>query len=500
MSPTAASNLHTTPPNNMPLPTPQTFPSFALPTRSGTVDPNVTSPQQAYSVVQNTPKSSEPEKEPIKDIPAQDSALMEMQSVLHPTTTGKVVQPTTSSQQNSHTHDDAAHSDSQSTQQANLQSAQPTLNAQQSSQKTNNQQLQTINNDDNQQAMPPLPDGWIANLDQNSGHYYYIHLASQSTQWEFPKDVTPLAFKEGKSNGESLSPMKSPSIATATPHSIQAPISAHDEHSSHLRSSVPIPPGFASNITGPFTVPPSPGAQSAMSGIMPSNHAYFGPYLRYTNIDLERCLWLGSVVLVTDLTHPPTLHIHQTTDLSPNPRQLRANPIYDHRGWIFYRYDMDLLMEEHATKWTYAITSHLGCTRNEFVVAGRYETSWRFISHSSNDFCPSVSEKEQNKLGGAGLMWKDVLQKHQECGGFHVQLGLGGQIYADALFEEISALQEWSTINTKEKRRTTPWNEDLEDDVTHAYFQFYTTHFDQPYLRDALACIPHVFALDDHDM
>ncbi|EDN07620.1 predicted protein [Histoplasma mississippiense (nom. inval.)] len=34
---------------------------------------------------------------------------------------------------------------------------------------------------------PPLPEGWIAHLDPNSGQYYYIHLPSQSTQWEFPK-------------------------------------------------------------------------------------------------------------------------------------------------------------------------------------------------------------------------------------------------------------------------------------------------------------------------
>lgn len=99
-------------------------------------------------------------------------------------------------------------------------------------------------------------------------------------------------------------------------------------------------------------------------------------------------------------------------------------------------------MEDNSTKWTYAITSHLGCTRYEFLVAGRYESSWRFIAHSGNDFAISVSANDRAKVGGVGLMWKDVLQKHLETGGFHAQLGLGGQIFADRLWKEIPALKQ----------------------------------------------------------
>jgi hypothetical protein len=43
---------------------------------------------------------------------------------------------------------------------------------------------------------PPLPEGWIAHLDPSSGQYYYIHLPTQSTQWEFPKGPTPLNLNE----------------------------------------------------------------------------------------------------------------------------------------------------------------------------------------------------------------------------------------------------------------------------------------------------------------
>lgn len=54
-------------------------------------------------------------------------------------------------------------------------------------------------------ASPPLlPEGWIAHLDQNSGQYYYIHLPTQSTQWEFPKGPTPLNLNEPLSPSASV--------------------------------------------------------------------------------------------------------------------------------------------------------------------------------------------------------------------------------------------------------------------------------------------------------
>ena len=98
------------------------------------------------------------------------------------------------------------------------------------------------------------------------------------------------------------------------------------------------------------------------------------------------------------------------------------------------------------------------------------------------------------------LMWKDVLQKHAECGGFHAQIGLGGQIYADRLWQDVPMLNQWTIMSGKENRRNAPWTAKHEDDVIHAYFHYYTSHFDQPVLREAFAQIPNILALDDHDM
>lgn len=279
-------------------------------------------------------------------------------------------------------------------------------------------------------------------------------------------------------------PMASPGFAPSTP--------GYPESVMSMQTSTPTVAGF----TGP---PPSAGVD--MYRVAPTNGVYFGPYLRYTNMDIERGLWLGSILLVTDAPQPPTIHIHQSVDLSPNPRQLKANAISVHQRWTFYRYDVDLQMEEEASaKWTYAITSHLGCTRYEFLVAGRHETNWRFIATSGNDFSLNVNANERAKMGGVGYMWKDIMQKHVDCGGFHSQLGLGDQIYADRIWKEIPLLKQWLAMSGKENRKNAQWTAKHEEDVAHAYFHYYTSHFDQPYLREAFAQIPHILQIDDHDM
>lgn len=270
-------------------------------------------------------------------------------------------------------------------------------------------------------------------------------------------------------------------------------------HPGYAESIMSVTASVAPTMAG-FTGPP-PSAGVDVYKVMPTNGVYFGPYLRYVNMDMEKGLWLGSIMLVTDAPQPPTIHIHLSVDLSPNPRQLIPQNIYTHQRWVFYKYDVELQMSEHGTeRWTYAVTSHLGCTRYEFVVAGRYETGWRMIAHSGNDFAPSTNQNERAKLGGVGFMWKDILQKNVECGGFHVQLGLGAQIYGDRLWKEVPLLRQWLAMQGRENRKNAPWTARHQEDVSHAYFHYYTSHFDQPFMREAFAQIPHVLQIDDHDM
>jgi len=347
------------------------------------------------------------------------------------------------------------------------------------------------------QQPPPLPEGWIAALDQNSGQYYYIHLATQATQWEFPKGPQPLNHDPAPMS-PALSTYGNP-LASPFLGSGKAGLASPMFHGAHPGYAESIMSGVAPTVGGFSGPPPSAGVE--LYKIQPANGVYFGPYLRYVNMDLERGIWYGSIMLVTDAPQPPTIHIHLSHDLSPNPRQLIPQNIYTHQRWVFYKYDVDLQMADHGTeRWTYAVTSHLGCTRYEFVVAGRYETGWRILAHSGNDFSTSTNQNERAKLGGVTFMWKDILQKNVECGGFHVQLGLGGQIYGDRLWKEVPLLKQWLGMQGRENRKSAPWTARHQEDVAHAYFHYYTSHFDQPFIREAFAQIPHVCQIDDHDM
>ncbi|KAK1752419.1 hypothetical protein QBC47DRAFT_424651 [Echria macrotheca] len=348
---------------------------------------------------------------------------------------------------------------------------------------------------------PPLPEGWIAHLDQNSGQYYYIHLATQATQWEFPKGPNPLYHDAAPLSPTASTygnPLGSPFLGGGKA-GLASPMFQQPQTPGYAESIMSVAASAAPSAAG-FTGPP-PSAGVDVYKVMPTNGVYFGPYLRYVNMDLEKGIWLGSILIVTDAPQPPTIHIHLSNDLSPNPRQLIPQSIFTHQRWSFYKYDMDLAMSEHGTeRWTYAVTSHLGCTRYEFVVAGRYETGWRMIAHSGNDFLPATNQNERAKLGGIGFMWKDILQKNVECGGFHVQLGLGDQIYGDRLWKEVPLLRQWLGMQGRENRKNAPWTARHEEDIQHAYFHYYTSHFDQPFMREAFAQIPHVLQIDDHDI
>lgn len=60
--------------------------------------------------------------------------------------------------------------------------------------------------------------------------------------------------------------------------------------------------------------------------------------------------------------------------------------------------------------------------------------------------------------------------------------------------------QEWLQIRGKENRKVAPWTPNHEEEVSHAYFHYYSSAFDQPHIREAWASIPHILQIDDHDM
>jgi len=172
---------------------------------------------------------------------------------------------------------------------------------------------------------------------------------------------------------------------------------------------------------------------------------FFGPYLRYKNLDLQRNLWMGSILLVVPSTiPPPKLEFHPSGDVSklkPAPSQT----IWAYDNWSFIRYDLHLPLFQQEQKWTYAITTQQTQTW-EFVVAGQQQ-QWRFLAFSSNDFSSSVKEEDKKKLGFE-TVWKDVMELYVQERGYHCQLGAGGQISADRMWKEIpySGFSWWTNV------------------------------------------------------
>jgi len=199
---------------------------------------------------------------------------------------------------------------------------------------------------------------------------------------------------------------------------------------------------------------------------------------------------MGSILLIHPSNLPPPIvEFHPSGDIS----QLQGTPpqiIYSYANYSFFRYDLSLPIVDTERKWTYAVTTQ-GTQTWEFLVASTSQ-QWRFLAWSCNDFSASVKEEERTKLGFSTL-WKDVMNRYVREGGFHAQLGGGDQIYADRMWKEIPFLVEWLNVRGKEQRQFWPWRKEHEEIMRLTYFYYYTSSFAKPYLRDALARIPHVF-------
>lgn len=173
---------------------------------------------------------------------------------------------------------------------------------------------------------PPLPEGWISHLDQHTGHYYYIHLPTQSTQWEFPKGPSPLnPYDPPLSPTGTLVNLRtgltSPSVASFQSKPMASP-GFPSKHSAYADGMYSMGSSAAPSAAGFDGLPPEAGIERYK--IEPQNGVYFGPYLRYTNMDIENGIWYGSAMLVTDARFPPTIHIHQSMDLSPDRESIRV--------------------------------------------------------------------------------------------------------------------------------------------------------------------------------
>lgn len=108
--------------------------------------------------------------------------------------------------------------------------------------------IQADSSEDNVQRPPPLLEGWTAHLDGTSGNHYFIHLPSQSTQWEHPNTPNPMNLQASDSKAGAGAQDRS---GDAVPASMTlAPLATDAGSHSPLKNDTPAPERPASSETG----------------------------------------------------------------------------------------------------------------------------------------------------------------------------------------------------------------------------------------------------------
>jgi hypothetical protein len=230
-----------------------------------------------------------------------------------------------------------------------------------------------------------------------------------------------------------------------------------------------------------------------------------GPLLNYKRMSNELSgspTWHGSVLLVTRRGHEqPELSLTSSVGSPEVPiriglagaRRFPGEKLYEDRHGAFWRFTIDVPIQDDETQWQYTIAPFASLESKSFYVPSKND-SFRILFHSCNGF--SVGTNEEEWSGPA--LWNDVLRKHKETP-FHVMIGGGDQIYNDNV-RVTGPLREWTEIANPRKRKDYLFNEDLRQRCDEHYFNNYATWYGSEPFKHANASIPQLNIWDDHDI
>ncbi|KAN0064036.1 hypothetical protein ACQY0O_003642 [Thecaphora frezii] len=248
-----------------------------------------------------------------------------------------------------------------------------------------------------------------------------------------------------------------------------------------------------------------------------------GPMLRYDSVDVSSYTYHAYAMIVTDdktsdYSIPPTLQLSWRPAPAQQPlpavlqndanRSVHAIKLYQYHGaegsFTFWRFNIEVPMgdvqlavsysidgEAHPESRSHAIRSVTGHT---FFVPARHE-NFRWAAHSCNGFSASVNEAEFN---GPDPLWNDMLAEHARAP-FHAVVGGGDQIYCDKLVRE-PEIEPWSKEKDAKKRMATPLTDEIRTAIDRYMFNHYCDWFGSGAFARAIAQIPMINMLDDHDL
>lgn len=184
---------------------------------------------------------------------------------------------------------------------------------------------------------------------------------------------------------------------------------------------------------------------------------------------------------------------------SKHQRSIRGTQLYEDPAKTFWRFDLELPLQEFEARWNYIIphTRHVSAagppkpSAHTFVVPGSSQ-SMRIMFHSCNGF--SVGTDEEAWSGPA--LWNDVLRVHEKKP-FHVMVGGGDQIYNDSVRVD-GPLRAWTEIGNPRRRREYPFDAKMRNECDEFYFQNYIKWFSTEPFASANHQIPQINIWDDH--
>ncbi|KAJ3159136.1 hypothetical protein HDU86_002038 [Geranomyces michiganensis] len=219
---------------------------------------------------------------------------------------------------------------------------------------------------------------------------------------------------------------------------------------------------------------------------------FFGPLLRFHDLDQARAEWKGSVLIVARSrpVSPPTLRY--------GPRGARSaiapvRELFALDNNVFYRYELTVELGRQESAVAYSID---GTGPHVFHVPALGADA-RVMAMSCNGFSSDVENPAA--AGGVEPLWNDALRRHAEKP-FHVLIGGGDQLYSDPIFTSNDEILAWLRIDGRDNKMRHPFDLKMQRSVERFYFNNYIKCFSQPSMKEAFATIPYVFQWDDHDI
>ncbi|KAI9294514.1 hypothetical protein K502DRAFT_292235 [Neoconidiobolus thromboides FSU 785] len=223
----------------------------------------------------------------------------------------------------------------------------------------------------------------------------------------------------------------------------------------------------------------------------PQNSTNFiGPFLKYSNCDLNNKLYYATVLIVSKQGCELPLFL---TSPHQQKRQIDGKVIDRYKDNIFIRYNLEVPIEPQQIMVTYTISNK----SYSFYIQG-YNQTWRWAFFSCNGFSNDVTKEKQIECGGANPLWDDLYRQHN-FEPFHCMVGGGDQLYCDDVFLG-QGLKSWLDIPSRKERDRIVFSSYVEQEIMDYYFNNYCIWFTNGTFGKAAATIPYSMVIDDHDI